>query len=88
MFLAQGNFVVLHVVVIGSQEFDGFLGNDGTLEVLTGETLDSLGRGPQRFDDELDNHAVGLREHAGFQEAFLGTKNWQNVVVEMAQISG
>jgi len=80
--------VVLDATVVGSEEVEGFLGDDGGFAIGSGKAVDSLDGGPQGFDDEAHNDAIGLRDDAGFAEALVGAKVREDVFAEVAQVIG
>ena len=53
--------VVLDAAVVGGEEVDGFLGDDGGFAIGSGKAVDGLKGGPQGFDDEADDDAIGLQ---------------------------
>jgi hypothetical protein len=88
VILADFYFVVADAAIVGGQKVDGLFSDDGGFAVRAGEAFDGFERRPQRFDDHFDDDAVGLREHAGFKEAFFGTEMRQHMLVKVAQIIG
>ena len=84
MLLAEGDFVVLDAVVVGGEEVECFLVDDGGFAVRASEVFDGGEGGPEGFDDEADNYPIRLREDAGFEEAFLGAEHGEDALVEMA----
>jgi hypothetical protein len=80
--------VVLDAAVVGGEEFEGFLGDDGGFAIGTGKAIDGLEGGPQGLDDEVDDDTVGLRDDAGFAEAVEGAQVREDVFPEVAQVIG
>jgi hypothetical protein len=88
VLLADFYFVVADAAVVGGEQLDGFFGDDCGFAVWASEAFDGFKGAPERFDDHLDNDAVGLGEDAGFDETFLGAEMGQHVFVEVAQVIG
>jgi len=80
--------VVLDAAVVGGEEFEGFLGDDGGFAIGSDKAVDGLEGGPQGFDDEVHDDAIGLRDDAGFAEAVEGAQVREDVFAEVAQIIG
>jgi hypothetical protein len=78
--------VVLDAAVVGGQEFEGFLGDDGGAAIGSGEMIDGFEGGPDGFDDEVDNDGVRLRDDAGFTEAFKGAEMREDVFAKVTQV--
>jgi hypothetical protein len=77
---------VLDAAVVGGQEFEGFLGDDGGAAIGSGETIHGFEGGPHGFDDEVDNDGIGLGDDAGFTEAFKGAEMREDVFAEVAEV--
>ena len=79
---------MLDAAVVGSEEVEGFLRDDGGFAIGAGKAVDGLERGPQGFHDEADDDAIGLRDDAGFAEAVEGAEVREDVFAEVAQVIG
>jgi len=79
---------VLDAAIVGGQEVKSFLGDYGRVAIGSGETINGFEGGPDGFHDEVDDDLVGLRDDAGFTEAFKGTEMREDVVAEVAEVPG
>jgi hypothetical protein len=88
VLFADFYFVMADAAIVGGEQVDCFFGDDGGLAIWAGEAFDGFERRPQRFNDHFDDDAVGLREHARFDETILGPEMRQNMLIEVAQVVG
>ena len=79
---------VLDAAIVGSEEFEGFFGDNGGVAIGSGKAIDGFEGRPDGFNDEVDDDGVRLRDDAGFAEAFDGAEMREDVVAEMAEILG
>jgi len=80
--------VVLDAVVVGGEEVQGFLGDDGGFAIGSGEAVNGFQGGPESFDDEVHDDSIGLRDDAGFAEAVERAEVREDVFAEVAQVIG
>jgi hypothetical protein len=80
--------IVLDAAVVGGEEFEGFLGDDGGFAVGAGKAVDGLEGGPQGLYDEANDDAIGLCDDAGLAEAVEGAEVRKDVFAEVAQVIG